>query len=248
MIIFTVKNKEVIMKRTSYFEKGKTLFNKGEYKKALINFMNALKEHSDWPDVRNYLGLTYNMLSDLKESVKHFKKAIELNNDYVEAHLNLALTYNEMGLLEKASDEFNIAAELERELGRSGFGIKQKLIKLHVDLGNLYYEIGNYENALNEYKNADKISSDFPDIKLLIGKTYMKMNKMSGAIIYFNRAIKLNPNLKELFLQRGLAYYKKDKYDKAKNDWELLINENTKYKSKAKQYMNLLNEKSRKET
>lgn len=231
------------MKKTDFFEQGKQLFDKGEYKKALINFLNALKEHENWPDIRNYLGLTYNMLSDMKESEKQFLKAIELNNEYVEAHLNLALTYNEMGKLEHASREFNIASQLEKKLGRSGFGIKQRLIQLHVELGNLYYEIGNFENALIEYKFADKLSDNFPDIKVLLGKTYMKMDKLSGAIVHFNKALRLNPFLMEAYLTRGYAYYRRNSYEKAKRDWQHIIEHSEQFSDKAKQYMNLLKKK-----
>lgn len=231
------------MKKTDFLEQGKQLFDKGEYKKALINFLNALKEHKDWPDIRNYLGLTYNMLSDMKEAEKQFLKAIELNNEYVEAHLNLALTYNEMGKLEAASREFNIASALEKNLGRSGFGIKQRLIGLHVELGNLYYETGKYGTALTEYKFADQLSDNFPDIKVLIGKTYMKMDKLSGAIVYFNRAIRLNARLMEAYLMRGYAYYRRNSIEKAKKDWTFIIKNSEEFSDKAKQYMNLLKKK-----
>ena len=87
-------------KRNELLNKGKELLDKGQYKKALFTLLNALKEHSDWSDIRNYLGLCYNLLGDLDEAEKEFKEAIRLNDSYVEAYLNLALTYNEKGKLE----------------------------------------------------------------------------------------------------------------------------------------------------
>ncbi|MDY6786506.1 MAG: tetratricopeptide repeat protein [candidate division WOR-3 bacterium] len=232
------------MKKKTYFQKGKELFDNGKYRKALINFLNAMKEHPDWPDIRNMLGLTYNMLGDLDEAEIQFQKAIELNENYVEAHLNLALTYNENAKLDLASTEFNIASKLEKEFGKSGFGIKQKLINLHVTLGNTYFEIGKYPDAMDEYKKADRISSNFPDIKLLLGKTYLKQKKYSGAIIELNRALRLNPNLDEATLVKGLAYYKKGDHKRARKCWEKLLDHKN-WGRKAKHYMAMLKDSNK---
>ena len=90
---------------------------------------------------------------------------------------------------------------------------------------------------------ADKLSFEFPDIKLLIGKTYMKMNKISGALVHFNKAIRFNPMLLEAYLDRGYAYYKKKNFEKAAEDWNHLINNNSILAEKARHYLNLLKKK-----
>ncbi|HAF07900.1 MAG: Tetratricopeptide repeata protein [candidate division TA06 bacterium 32_111] len=202
---------------------GKEMLEKGEYKKALFTFLNLLKEHPDWPDIRNYLGLAYNFLNNLEEAEKEFKEAIKLNPNYVEAHLNLALTYNEMGKYDQASEEFEKASKLEKKLGNSGFGKKDKIIKLLLQLGDLYLETKDFHNALETYKKADSMTKKYPDIKLKIGKVYFEMKKYSNALIYFKKSIELNKNMEESYFFAGLSYYNQKKFDDAEKMWEQLL-------------------------
>ncbi|MEO0288845.1 MAG: tetratricopeptide repeat protein [candidate division WOR-3 bacterium] len=202
---------------------GKEMLDKGEYKKALFTFLNVLKEHPDWPDIRNYLGLAYNFLNNLEEAEREFKEAIKLNPNYVEAHLNLALTYNEMGKYDLAEEQFEIASKLEKKQGNSGFGKKEKIIKLLLQLGDLYFETNDFNNALETYKKADNLTKKYPDIKLKIGRVYYEMKKYSNALIYFKKSIELNKNMEEAYFYAGLSYYNLKKYDDAEKFWNQLL-------------------------
>lgn len=220
-------------------KKGKELLDKGQYKKALYTLLNALKEHSDWPDIRNYLGLCYNFLGDLNEAEREFNEAIRLNGDYVEAHLNLALTYNEMGRLKEAAEEFDIASRLEKKRGKSGYGIKEKLVKTHSELGDIYSEIGDFADAIEAYKKADKIAGNYADIKIKIARTYMNANKYANAVLYLRKAIDLNKNLEEAHFLLGLAYYKSRRHSEARKEWTEVLRINPK-NDKVKPYLNLV--------
>ncbi|MDD3803657.1 MAG: tetratricopeptide repeat protein [bacterium] len=220
-------------------KKGKELLDKGHYKKALFTLLNALKTHADWPDLRNYLGLCYNFLGDLNEAEKEFLEAVSLNPGYVEAHLNLALTYNEMGRLKDAAEEFDIASKLEKKKGKSGYGIKEKLVKTHIDLGDIYTEIGNFADAVEAYKKADKIAGNYADIKIKIARTYLNANKYANAVLYLKKALEINKNLEEGHFLLGLAYYKSRRMSEARKEWNEVLRINPK-SDKVKPYLNLV--------
>jgi len=234
---------EVFMKKeTDFFKKGKDFLEKGLYKEALINFLNALKDHSDWPDLHNYLGLTYNLLGDLEEAVKQFKTAIKMNKEYIEAHLNLALTYNDLGMLEESAKEFDIAAKMEKKKGKSGYGIKDKLIETNLQLGDLYFEIGQFDDAIESYKKADKIAQvDYPDIKVKLAKAYMQKGKYSIAVINLKKALLVNKNLEEAMFLIGLSFFKSGRQKDAKKVWEDLLKHNPS-NDKVKAYLHLIKE------
>lgn len=228
------------MKKTEdYVKKGKELLDKGQYKRALYSLLNAMKYHPDWPDIRNYLGLCYNFLGNLEEAEKEFLMSINLNNGYVEAHLNLALTYNEMGKLKEAAEQFDIASKLEKGKGKSGYGIKEKLVKTHLELGDLYVEIGQFEEAVETYKRAEKIAVNYADIKIKIAKAYINAKKYANAVLYLKRAVLLNKNLEEAHFLLGLVYYKSNKHKDAKREWEKVLEINPK-SDKVKPYLHLL--------
>lgn len=225
---------------TDFFKKGKELLEKGLYKEALFNFLNALKEHSEWPDIHNYLGLTYNLLGNLDEAVAQFKEAIRMNKDYIEAHLNLALTYNDLGMLEESAKEFDVASKLEKKRGKSGYGIKDKLIETNLQLGDLYFEIGQFDDAIDSYKKADKIAqTDYPDIKMKLAKAYMQKGKYSIAVVHLKKALTVNKHLEEAMFMMGLSFFKDGKHKDAKKVWEEMLKHNPK-NDKVKAYLHLI--------
>jgi len=177
--------------------------------------------------------------SEADEAEKEFKEAIRLNDSYVEAYLNLALTYNEKGKLEEAAEQFDIASRLEKKMGKSGYGIKDKLIKTYTELGNIYTEIGNFSDAIESYKKADKIAPNYADIKIKIARTYMNAGKFANTILYLRKAIEINKNLEEAHFLLGLAFYKSKRMSDAKREWNEVLKINSK-SEKVRPYLNLI--------
>lgn len=89
--------------------------------------------------------------------------------------------------------------------------------------------IGSYRSAMLAYKNFWNLQP-FEDLAIIgVAKSYSNLNMPDSAIFYYNLAIKLNPSKEEARYDRGLEYYKVDKYDSAIVDFSFCINSSFEY-------------------
>lgn len=63
--------------------------------------------------------------------------------------------------------------------------------------GNDSYSLGEWTNALLNYEQIEKNGKVSPQLYYNIGNTYFKLGNKGKAILYYERAIKLNPSYKD---------------------------------------------------
>lgn len=94
------------------------------------------------------------------------------------------------------------------------FCISQEEAKIVFDQGNKAYETGKYDEALASYKQLEKDFVSF-DLFYNIGNTYYKLNNNPQAILYYERAKKIDPSNEDLKTNLQIANTKVvDKIDK----------------------------------
>ena len=59
--------------------------------------------------------------------------------------------------------------------------------------GNEAYQKGNYEEAVSSYKQILKMGYESPELYYNLGNSYYKLHKIGPAVLYYNRALKMNP-------------------------------------------------------
>ena len=60
--------------------------------------------------------------------------------------------------------------------------------------GNRYYDNGDYENAAREYQKILDRGIHNSEVYFNLGNSFYKLNKLGGAILNYERALRLNPN------------------------------------------------------
>lgn len=202
-----------------YFIKGKDLFNKGEYKKAIHQIEQALAIEPDYADIYNYLALSYSMIGNHNTAIQYFKSALSINPEYIDAHINLSIIYTEIGKFKEAEKEYRVAFSLEHRVRGKTIGIKAHIANLHKDLANLYLSIGDYNASEDEFKKALDLAGMYPDIWISLGKLYMIQEKYKDALTAFDKSINTNKKFIEGYVEKGLALYKMKKMEEAKHVW-----------------------------
>ena len=111
----STKSESAAQKRqraNEYFEEGKVLQEKWNYKKASKKYERAVKIDPTYAEAYSNLGYTYRKQEKFDEAVRAYKKAIELNPKLAEAHEYLGEAYAEMGKFDLAEKHLAILRQL----------------------------------------------------------------------------------------------------------------------------------------
>jgi tetratricopeptide (TPR) repeat protein len=166
------------------------------HEEAMRAFERALVEAGNsQPDLLNAdfyfdYGTAAEQAGQYVKATELFRKSIELDPS------NAARSYNYLGYmwiersenLEEAGQFIHRALEMEPSNGA------------YVDsLGWLYFRLGKYDEALTELLRAAELLPE-PDSVVYehIGDTYDKLGKKSEAFLYWQKALQLNPQNKDL--------------------------------------------------
>ena len=76
-------------KKMKFLEKGKTLYEQGDYVKAQLEFKNALQIDPKFADGYYWLGMIRQHEGNWKQAYGSFAKAAELDPDHLKAQLQL---------------------------------------------------------------------------------------------------------------------------------------------------------------
>jgi len=79
---------------------------------------------------------------------------------------------------------------------------------------NLLYKQGKYKESLEKYQEITNMGYQSPDLYFNMANSYYKLEKIAPAILYYKRAIKLNPNMDDAIFNLKMAQQQTvDKFD-----------------------------------
>lgn len=167
-------------------------------------------------------------LVDMRQSWKNYAPATLPPDDYKQ---NITMTAiekkfpNELdslrkhkveGLVKKSAKSADISDKNSAIIAYGKNGMVSEAIKIAEDLlssgvkndptllnnlGNLYFLDNKYDRALKNYLEASKLSPDDPAILVNAARTYLKLNQAKKAAEMFDKAVELNPNIKNEYLR-----------------------------------------------
>lgn len=95
-----------------------------------------------------------------------------------------------------------------------GFAVENQHAQTIFEEASLLYQAGKFEDALKKYQTLEEDFSSF-DLFYNLGNTYYKLNKTPDAILYYEKAKKINPSDEDLKTNLLIANQKViDKIDK----------------------------------
>jgi tetratricopeptide (TPR) repeat protein len=145
-----------------------------------------------------YYGAALERSGNFDQAVTQFKKVIDLNPDYVDAYNYLGFMYADKNIkLDEALQLIEKALAYEPENGA-----------FLDSLGWVYYHQGKLDKALAYLKHSAKLIGNDPVVFDHLADVYQKMGKHLEAAEYYEKALTLDPDNKEL----------KTKLDNARKD------------------------------
>lgn len=178
MLIFT----PLTYLQSKKWRNTETLF-KSELK---VNPMNSM--------AFNNLGHYYNINGNFKEGLKHTGKAFELDERNALYINNYAWSLAGTGRTDSAIILFKKAITL-----------KYNLFEAHNNLGVCYMSINKPAEAFKEFKIAESLKKDYPEVLYNLGAYYLKNDSINKAVPYLSKASFLgHANAAKLLNKYGL--------------------------------------------
>jgi len=197
-------------KKMVFFTKGKSLYAKGEYVKARLEFKNAIQIDPKFADGHFMLGMVEVKTGNPKKAFGMFKKAVDLDPGHVKANIELGKLYLVQKVFNKAMERATFV--LEKAPGN----IDGLMLKASVLYAQKKYD--SCETILKEMLDGDPANGP---AFLLYGGLKMAQGKKKEAEEIFTKGIKAIPE--NLPLRFAMAeFYTKEKRN---NDAEAVYRE-----------------------
>lgn len=192
--------KAMVLKKSAYIATNlaKAYYLNGEIDRAIKMYNQALLyEKND--DIYFSLGLAYKKLNKYDEVIKNYHMALNINPDNYKAMYNLALAYKEVKDIDNAVMYGELCIKIKDEAD------------IHTLLAGCCEDRGLYEIAAQEMEKAIKLKPDNHLFYYNCAVLYSKINNNEKAKENYLKAIILNKNHIDSYLNLSYIYKETDK-------------------------------------
>ena len=227
-----------------YSDRGIAKWRLKQTNAAIIDFNQSIQLSPEEPSVYNNRGNAYMDLGRFEEALKDLDRAIVLSPSYGVAYNNRGNAYAALGQYTEAFQSFRKAAGLlpqnpipfngrgrsHAELARyhaavrdltRAISLDQKYAAAYSNRAEANFAIAKYSAAAGDVTEAVTLEPDLaqPNLLLLRARAYSAENKFKEAIADFDKALELNGNLIDAYVERGALFAKNRRYDDAIGDY-----------------------------
>ena len=225
-------------KKMKFFDKGKALYEQGEYVKARLKFKNAVQIDPNFACGHYYLGLTAQEERDFRRAFGYFTKAAELDPNLLEAQVEMgkyllaagrrkdAMRKAELALASKPDHQkallLKSAVLIANKNTDDAFALLKGLLarnvkepQVYLMLASAYFIKDNPDKAEEIY--LDGIAANQNDTALLLALTkfYLNAKKPHAAEETLLKAIEIEPANVQYKFQLADVYWEEKRMDDA---------------------------------
>jgi predicted O-linked N-acetylglucosamine transferase (SPINDLY family) len=125
------------------------------------------------------------------EAAEHFRRAVELSPDTADYHLNLGAAYQRSTEHDKAAAAFTQAVRLEPQSPEAHFNLGAALEQLRSPY------------AVSAFERAGALGKDHFGIQRAVGAALLRVNELTRALPFWQRAVSLDPRSVEALVELG---------------------------------------------
>jgi tetratricopeptide (TPR) repeat protein len=183
---------------------GVALVSRGELKKAVQHYRDALRIDPANAEAHNNLGVALLEQGELGEAIEHYREALRINSDYAEAHYNLGNVLVRRGEIDEAVEHY-----------RAALRTRPADAKAHYNLGTILARKGQLEEAMQHFRQALEIDPAYAMAHYNLGTALAIRGDLEGAIDHFQQALRLNPSSSEMHFGLGNVLATRGDFDEA---------------------------------
>ena len=179
------------------------LFEKRSFEELNITLKEIVNRYPRGSTAWLFLGMYLGQINRLDEAEKALNKSLSINPNYGEAIRLLADILRRKGKVIESID-----------YGKKAIKILPKYAAAYDTLGTCYASNKNYKNAKEMFYKALELNEN-PISYNNLGNALRNLGNFKESIFVLNEAIKLNPNIIQIFINLSLAYFESKDYEKA---------------------------------
>ncbi len=166
----------------AFNDQGNTLYDTGQYAKALDVYKQALSVKPQDPLTLNNLGAAYFALGQNKEAIDTFQSAVKAKPDDAESYLNLGVAYNTTEKYDEAAAALNKAIALKPDWAEALSA-----------LGDTYLSLNRYDEAAKAFQAVVKLQPNNVNAYSNLAFAYDRLSRYEDSIVALKKAVQLNP-------------------------------------------------------
>jgi Flp pilus assembly protein TadD len=234
-------------------QRGVAYIKNERYEDAKLHLQQALELKPNSAEAAYYLGLAKEKTGDRPGAEAEYKKALAVSPGLIEAAMNLAALYLDdpprpdeaIMVLSAAVAKAPDAADLYQNLAYA-YGLKKDVANaskaydtaiakggdradVHLAYGVMLVEAKALDRAAVELKKALAGAGDDAAMLATIGRMLGPAKAYGDCVAAFDRAIKLKPELPELYVRRGTCRHELKDEEGARADYEAAIKVDPKF-------------------
>lgn len=198
--------------KAKYLERGKSLYEAGDFTKARLELKNALKIDPKDSNAQFVLAEVQESLQNWREAVGGYQQVIELAPDHVAARVRLAQIYLRAGMLDQVTKLVDEAAKLDR-----------KNPDIDTLRGAVHAKQGDLAAAIKDAKAALALNATHVDAIMLLSSLYVNGDRADDAAALLKGGIEAHPGNLALHLALADVYNRQQKSVEASGQLKEII-------------------------
>lgn len=152
------------------------------------------------PQARLAIAIAYGARGFNKQAIEQFEEVLKVQEDNQTALIGMARVYLDDDEMDKALPHLLRVAELNED--NPFKHTLEELEAVYYDLGVIYIRKGMYDLAEEYLRQALEINTVDADALYMLGQTQEKNGNLEGALVSYQRAVRLAPDFVEVY--RGM--------------------------------------------
>lgn len=207
-VILTACSRDPNVRKQKYFHSGQRYFEKGKYREAGIEFVNAIKIDQNYADAHYQLAQTYLKIQQPLRAYQELVRTVELQPQNYSARIDMA------GLL-IAAGQLQLAQEQTDWLLQN----RPQDPQAHLVAANLLAAQADFPAAIVEMQKAITLAPGDGDLYFKLALLLLKGGQPDAAEANFRKAVELNPRALYAWLMIGTYHQAIGRYDEAEQQF-----------------------------
>jgi tetratricopeptide (TPR) repeat protein len=193
-------------------------------------------------DLYNHIGLCYYQLGKYNKALESYNHGLEQEKQHHDLLINRALAYEKLEQYDLAKKDYEAILKLSPLHERASINLlrlsteNQKITRLneyilnhpeqpigYSDRGLLYFNQGNFKMAEKDFLMATKLDPTNSEIKLNLGLSQIKLNKLEEAEMLLLEVAEIDPDNARAFFNLGNIQYSREHYQEAISYYTIAI-------------------------